>query len=405
MRVASFCALYPPNVLGGAEISAHNLMNHLVRRGHEVRVLTSALNGPAEIREECGIEITRVTMPRPYSPFDRQAQPVWRKLLWHAQDHLDPRNRAIWGEFLDRVRPDVALVHIPQGLGYNGMLELAKRDVPTVAVLHDLSYVCYKTTMFRDGHTCEAPCKPCSASSRVKGKFLSSIPRLGLVSPSLANLRRVQAFMPVAGRPSTVILNPNVYPMAERVERDPAGPVRLLYVGQISRAKGVEFLLELCEELASTQSIELVVVGTGIAADDLRTRFGDAPWVRFTGHISLEDVAAQMAEADVLCVPSIWPDNSPGVIVHALQLGLPVLGSAIGGIGELINDEAEGLLLAPGDWNAWRAAILRVIRAPDDVTRWSRTALAGAGRFAPDGSVLAYEAFIDLVCALRRRTN
>lgn len=398
MKIAAFCALYPPHVIGGAEISAFNLAAHLVRRGHHVHVLSTRIEGTTDHEEMSSISIERVPMPRGYTLFEVDGQPAWKKMLWHAQDHLDPRNRTIWGAFLDRVRPDAALVHIPQGLGFNGLLELARRDIPTVAVLHDLSYVCYKTTMFRDGRTCEKPCLLCGLSARLKAHYLTRIPRLGLVSPSLANLRRVQSFLPVADRPARVILNPNTYPRPEGTPSRPLRP-RFLYVGQISRAKGVEFLLMLARELGAEQPMELVIVGAGPALDDLRSRFGDLPWVTFTGKVPLQEVANQMGVADVLCTPSIWPDNSPGVIVHALQLGLPVLGSAVGGIGELVEDDRNGLLLPPEQPDAWRAAMRRVIESPETVARWREGALASASRMAPEQSVDTYESFLNEVAA------
>jgi glycosyltransferase involved in cell wall biosynthesis len=55
-----------------------------------------------------------------------------------------------------------------------------------------------------------------------------------------------------------------------------------------------------------------------------------------------------MAGIDVLIVPSLWLENSPLVIHEAFMAGVPVIASRIGGIGELIEDGVNGLLVAPG---------------------------------------------------------
>lgn len=398
MRIAVISALFPPNVLGGAEIATQQLVQRLASRGHEIDVLTTGKENSN--RTENGYRVETVAMPRGYPLLEFSRQKVIDRAIWHLQDHADPRNKLIWGRFLDIATPDVALVPIVQGLGYNGLEELARRDIPTIAVLHDLSYVCYKMTMFEKGRTCKVPCRVCGVSSGLKARYLTRIPRLGFVSPSAANLQRVQSFVPIADRPAQVILNPMHYPEAIDVARVPLRP-RLLYVGQISAAKGTSFLLETVSNLDPTLDLEVVVVGDGTELEVLKRRFGSLARVTFTGKVSLQEVANQMSRSTVLCVPSLWPDNSPGVIVHALQLGLPVLGSDVGGIGELVKSNHNGILLPPGDISAWSLAITDVVMHRVDLEAWRQTAKADAVGFAPDRQVDAYEAFLHQIVSLR----
>jgi glycosyltransferase involved in cell wall biosynthesis len=86
----------------------------------------------------------------------------------------------------------------------------------------------------------------------------------------------------------------------------------------------------------------------------------------------------------VLCVPSIWFENSPGVLIQALGLGLPVLGSNIGGIPELVEHGQNGLVLPPGDVEAWRSALEDLLQAPERLSDWRNHALAHASRFEQD---------------------
>src|SRR5207253_6388102 len=75
------------------------------------------------------------------------------------------------------------------------------------------------------------------------------------------------------------------------------------------------------------------------------------------------------------CVPSIWRENSPGVVIHALSQGLPVIGSDKGGIPELVHHNRNGLLVPAGDTDAWRRALEGVLTEPKTLAAW-RTNLA-----------------------------
>jgi glycosyltransferase involved in cell wall biosynthesis len=83
-------------------------------------------------------------------------------------------------------------------------------------------------------------------------------------------------------------------------------------------------------------------------------------------------------------MPSIAPENSPGVIIHALSKGLPVIASAQGGIPELVENDKNGLLLTAGDVAAWRGALARIIEDPSPLDRWRRYADAHARDFDQD---------------------
>ena len=90
-----------------------------------------------------------------------------------------------------------------------------------------------------------------------------------------------------------------------------------------------------------------------------------------------------MQGSDVLCVPSIWRENSPGVVIHALSQGLPVIGSDKGGIPELVNHERNGLLVRAGDTDAWRRALEGVLIEPKILETWRANLAEEADLFDP----------------------
>lgn len=98
-----------------------------------------------------------------------------------------------------------------------------------------------------------------------------------------------------------------------------------------------------------------------------------------------------MARATLLLVPSQWLETVPGVAVHALFAGLPVLGSRIGGIPEHVFDGQTGRLISPGDKNAWSAEIARAVVDKQQIAAWSSACLTFARRFDPALSLDKYE--------------
>ncbi|HEV3192445.1 MAG TPA: glycosyltransferase, partial [Polyangiaceae bacterium] len=241
----SISSLFPPDVLGGAEMSAYNLARWIRQQGHDMAVLTTAKSPEEELRGQLvdGLRIYRFHMPRPYPTFKFPKAPSWQKPIWHLQDHLDPRNRRVLAEVLEKVRPDVVLVHLLPGVGYNALEELGGRDIPVVYFLHDLGLACVKMSMFRAGKQCAGQCALCAVTSHHKASILSRIRRLGFCSPSRANLDRVCELVPIGQRPRAAILNANAYPRPTGA-RTPSDTMRLVYVGRLHATKGVDLLLD-----------------------------------------------------------------------------------------------------------------------------------------------------------------
>jgi glycosyltransferase involved in cell wall biosynthesis len=385
MRILVLAALYPPNHLGGAEVSAANLTQWLGSQGHDMAALTAAGSGQAELHGDVvdGIRIWRLRMPHIYPVAAFPEAPRWQKPIWHLQDHVDPRNRARLAAVLDAFRPDFVNIHLIQGLGHNALVEIASRNIPTLYVLHDLGLACIRMSMFRDGHDCPAPCRTCRLSARIKARTIARFGRIGFASPSRANLAMLETWTAISDRPRAVILNPNRY-ASPRTPRTESSVPRLLYVGRLHRAKGVDLLLEAAVALAPYYPFKLGIVGDGPDEARLWAQYGGQSWLRFHGRVVAEAIGDHMQSADLLCVPSLWRENSPGVVVQALTLGLPVIGSDTGGVPELIRQDETGLLVKPGDIDAWRSALEGILREPQRLEAWRRNAGRDVDRFDPD---------------------
>jgi len=385
MRFLTISAVFPPDILGGAEMSAFNLGCWLKKNGHEVGVLATAKTKEEAhgCREVNGLKMWRVWMPRPYPMFYFAKAKFWQKIIWHLQDHFDPRNRKIIANVLDEYKPDFINIHVLQGLGFNALREIGKRGIPTTYFLHDLGLACFRTSMFKNGKSCEKHCALCRVLAAYKERCVGTVPKIGFVSPSRANLEILSKYFPVKKWRTAAIMNANLYP-APTVGRTEADHVRILYIGRLAATKGVDVLLSVAQNLAKNYKFDVTVIGGGPDEAALRAKFGGEPWCKFTGFISQQEISNVIVNSDVLCIPSIWAENSPGVVIQALGLGLPVIGSDKAGIPELVENEVNGLLVPPGDLPAWETALERVLRQPSCLKPWREHALANAHKFNQD---------------------
>jgi glycosyltransferase involved in cell wall biosynthesis len=129
-------------------------------------------------------------------------------------------------------------------------------------------------------------------------------------------------------------------------------------VGRFSDEKGFDTLIEAMDLLPSAR---LLLVGDGedrAALEDLVRRRGLEGRVTFTGWLAGRWTL--QVGLDVLAVPS----RSEGfglVVIEAMQDGIPVVATEVGGLTEIIRDGENGLLVPPGDPAALAAALGKVL--------------------------------------------
>lgn len=385
-RILFISAIFPPDIKGGAERSASNLAQWMKRQGAEIGVITTA-KLPSEVCSGVmvdGLKTWRVWMPRDVSEYYFSSKaPWWKRKLWHLQNLFDPRNRKIVANILDEYKPDIVNIHLLQGIGYNILAEIGRRNIPTVYFLHLLDLACYRQTMFRDGHNCETQCIVCKATSVYKLHCIKKLPYLGFCSPSRNSLERLAKVFPIKQWSNTAIFNANQYPPAT-IPRSASDHFQILYVGRLDKPKGINILIDAAARLAEKHRFTLTIIGSGPEEKDLHQKYAHMSWCRFTGFLSEQEISNYMVNSDVLCVPSIWAEVLGGVIVHALSQGLPVLGSDMGGIPELIDHRKNGMLLPAGDRDAWAAALGEIMDNPSLLQSWREYARADTHRFDPD---------------------
>jgi glycosyltransferase involved in cell wall biosynthesis len=164
---------------------------------------------------------------------------------------------------------------------------------------------------------------------------------------------------------------------------------RVVFAGRVITAKGVDVLIR----AAPCVDAEIVVCGDGVKLDAMRTlaqRLGVARRVRFTGWLSGEELARELAEASVLALPSVWPEPFGLVGIEALAAGRPVVASATGGIEDWLEHGVNGLRVPAGDPAALAAALNELLADPARQTAMGETGKRlVAARFSRERHVAA----------------
>ncbi|TCR71861.1 glycosyltransferase [Rhizobium sp. BK376] len=385
MRILTIVSIFFPHTFGGAEVSSLNSVRWLRDQGHVVSVVTACAAEEEELFGEVidGITIYRMRFPRPHTLNKQSAANKIRKVQWQLQDHLDPRNKINMARALDHFKPDIVFARVVPGIGYNCFDEISSRDIPSIVFIHDFNMICARSDMYRDGKSCERLCMPCRVVGGFRQRKISSVKRLSLCAPSQYALDTVVQFSSHNFPSRKSIMNANKYP-TPTVSRTSSNVLRILYVGRMHRTKGVDTLLKAVSTLHSKYDVHLTLLGEGPEEGIYRDQYGGFAWCSFKGKVTQQEVADSMVGSDVLCIPSEWRENSPGVVIHAITLGLPVIGSKTGGIPEYVKDGYNGLLYPPGDVEALVEALGKVISELGLLDRFRENAEKMSSRFQQD---------------------
>lgn len=153
--------------------------------------------------------------------------------------------------------------------------------------------------------------------------------------------------------------------------------LRVCCIGTLHEVKGQRYLIEACGMLAA-RGVDFTceLVGDGPDRGALATLVAEADLqgrVRFLGRLRRVDVVALLDRVDVLVAPSVPTRNGrregiPVALMEAAACGIPVVGTRITGVPELVEDGEVGFLVDPGD-SAALAEVLERIAADADLRR------------------------------------
>ena len=174
----------------------------------------------------------------------------------------------------------------------------------------------------------------------------------------------------------------------------PGEPLRILFIGQAVERKGLPVLLRAFEALREHVPATLTLVGAG--PQDVAPLLLDDRGVVALGKVTEERKAQALAQAQVLCAPSLGGESFGMVLTEAFAAGTPVVASDIAGYRDVVRDGVDGVLTPRGDARALAEALRglalqpqrRVAMARAACERECESAFSAYGRHRRLGSVL-----------------
>ena len=143
----------------------------------------------------------------------------------------------------------------------------------------------------------------------------------------------------------------------------------LVTASRLAPQKALHVMIEAVGRMKAPAA--LAILGEGPLEGELRAeaeRLGVGNRVSFLGF--RDDLADQVAAADVFCLSSVW-EGVPLSAQEAILLSTPIVATDVGGMGELIRDGYSGWLVPPGDPTALASAIDEVLAEPERARSFS----------------------------------
>jgi glycosyltransferase involved in cell wall biosynthesis len=128
----------------------------------------------------------------------------------------------------------------------------------------------------------------------------------------------------------------------------------VLFVGRLYHRKGLEILLRsIPPVLKEFSNVRFVISGKGFKKKEenlrnLAKELNIENYVTFLGYVPDEKLPLLYSASDIFVLPAIY-ENFPFAILEAQATGLPVISTKVGGIPELLVDNENGFVIAPGD--------------------------------------------------------
>lgn len=192
------------------------------------------------------------------------------------------------------------------------------------------------------------------------------------ISGFTTSIVREQGVEPVATFPTYMDLAPFTEPPQAPFPTPPTA----LFIGVLERYKGVDVLADAWRALVSRHpGVQLHIVGEGRLEGIVRELLADPRLgVRWTPRLSTPEISAALDAATLLVLPS-RAEGMGRVIIEAFCRRRPVVGTAAGGILDLVEDDVSGLLVPVEDAEALAVALGRVLSSEDTAARLGAGAL------------------------------
>lgn len=338
---------FPP-AGGGAGFATYNIGRELVKMGVKVDVLTSRIEGEADGTILDGMRIYRV--------------PSWRKgihdcgmLGAYSYVGFALRKRA---RLLKSTNYDLEHFFFSLPTGILSLSPLKKRKNPYIVSLRGSDVPGYDPFN-----------QKLEKFHRILLPLTKSIWRNASAVVALSQGLKDIALKTAPEQEIDIISNgietDHFYPAT--TEKKQNGPLKLITVSRLLERKGIHHLLEAIAK-PEPLPVTLTIVGTGSYEDELKrlcTELNLDDRVTFTGFVRRDELPELYRQYDVFALPS-QTESFGLVFAEAMSCGLPIIGTFVGGIPELVRHETDGILVNPAEPGEIRSSLETMLNNPEE---------------------------------------
>ncbi|MBD2139678.1 glycosyltransferase [Anabaena sp. FACHB-1237] len=416
MKIIHLPFCFYPDPMGGTEIYVEALARELTKQN-----ITNIIAAPAAKNQS--YTYNQIQIRR----FAISSQVKHLKEIYGEGDQLGSIE---FGKILDEEKPDLIHLHaFTRGVSLR-IVRLAKsRGIPVIFTYHTPTVSCQRGTLLQWGNqVCNGQielnkCTACTlqalAINQNIAQIVANLPPIIGQTLSKANLSggiwtalqmrelvncRSQAFQSLMGEVDHIIavcnwvkdiLIINQIPdekitvirqglcqdisedFVESSNHTNNQPLRLVYFGRLDPTKGVEILIQ---SLLSKPQLHATLDIYGISQSSstnsyekqIQNLVQSDPRINFKPPVSAAQVVQTMKEYDLLAVPSQWLETGPMVVLEAFAAAIPVIGSNLGGIAELVQDHVNGILVEASSIKAWADELEQLCRHRDKLDQLKR---------------------------------
>lgn len=344
MKVALVCSSYPPYIKGGGEISTQLLAEGLKAQGVDVVVIAASDLNSLEIIND--VKVYRVKSPNIYWSHSSDAQPLFKKVIWHIFESVNFFARVRLLPILRKEKPDILHTSTIEDWSPSVWRAARRQGIKVVHTLRSYTLLCPRATMFKNGENCEKQCVSCRLATKPKKRFSNHVNQVIGISKYILNVHLESGYFGEAA--SHIIYNQVADNSSEFRHSDIKKGLSFGYIGRLHETKGVNKLLTLFSKSSIRHKNTLVIAGRGPEELEVKKYSDRYASIHFLGYTDPEQFFKKI---DVLVVPSLWNEPFGRVIIESFKENVPVIASNVGGISELIDEGVNGYLFNVKDFD------------------------------------------------------
>ena len=264
-------------------------------------------------------------------------------------------------EALNDFKPDIVhLNNFQRQLSAAIINPIKKRNIPIVFTAHDMQAICPASAMLYKGKICEDCIEKgyicCIKKSCIKDSKLKSL--LGVIESNYYRKNKIYKKIDYIITPSEFIKKQlikgkleynkietihNFVISKERIEKNEDDGYAFFF-GRLSEEKGI---LNLIKAIKNIENGKLLIAGDGPERKNIDNYIEENKLqdkIQLLGYLNQEQIRNYIRKSKFIVVPSIWYENCPYSILETMEIGKPIIGSKIGGIPELIENNKNGFL-------------------------------------------------------------